>query len=332
MRSGSAITLSKGWWKKEQPQGLAKSAGAFEGALEAYAKAEAALGKAKPEDAVKAFEAALDGLATAGKAVAAEARAAEKKTKDKKARADLSNTQSVMGKPLAKEIVTARKKLAPIEETLAAGDYGTADAHRAYIERWAPKIKRRPVSFALGLPSYNPEDMRFNFHYFKAPRGLVVPLKKHAGVRKFTYGKIGTAALAEEVGEDAYGMRTLCLHIEGRRIPGLAKRLRLMLKKLGVTQFNKVKILEGDQEIDGDDEDGIDDDTALEAFDLDGTDGDDDAFDDDDAFEGDDDASEGDGDDGEDDGAEPDPGRRARLDALAERIAALKARVAALAP
>lgn len=270
MKSASSISLSKSWWKKEAPDGLKKSGTGFEKALDEHAKADGALAKAKPEAAISAFESALSALASAGKSVAAEAKDLEKKEKDKKKKADLANTQAVMGKPLAKAIEAERKKLEALEEAVAAGDFGTPEAHKAFLQKWAPKIKRGQISFAIGLPSNKPEEMRFNFHMTKDPRGLANPLKKHANAKKFTFGKAGTLALAEAHGEEDATTRTLCLYLEGRRIPGLAKRVRLMLKKLGVSQFGKVRILEGGVEVDGADED--DEDETIQAFDLDAPD------------------------------------------------------------
>ncbi|GMG82660.1 hypothetical protein LNKW23_18730 [Paralimibaculum aggregatum] len=271
MKSASQITLSKAWWKKEAPDGLKKSAPAFEKALEAFARADAALGKGRPDAEIDAFEGALSGLAGAGRQVAAEAKDLEKKAADRKAGAELANTVAVMGKPLAREIDAQRRKLEPLEDAVAAGDFGTPEAHKAFLAKWAPKIKRGTVSFAIGLPSNKPEEMRFNFHMSKDPRGLANPLKKHAGAKKFTFGRAGTLKLAAEVGEEDVGARTLCLHLEGRRIPGLAKRIRLMLKKLGFSQFGRVKVLEGGTELDAADEDTPDD-IALDAVDLDAPD------------------------------------------------------------
>lgn len=271
MKSASQISLSKAWWTKEAPDGLKKSGVAFEKALTAFAKADAALGKGKPQDEIDDFEAALAALSTAGKQVATEAKDLEKKQADKKLKSDLSNTVAVMGRPLAKAIETERKKLEPLEEAVAAGAFGSPEEHKAFLNKWAPKIKRGTISFAIGLPSNKPEEMRFNFHVSKDPRGLANPLKKHAHAKKFTFGRAGTLKLAEEVGEDDVGARTLCLYLDGRRIPGLAKRVKLMLKKLGVSQFGRVKILEGELELDAADDD-MPDNVAIEDVDLDAPD------------------------------------------------------------
>ncbi len=269
MKSASQIALSKAWWRKEAPPGLKKSAAAFEKALEELAKAEAALGNGASDQGAKAFEAALSSMQAAGKQVAAEAKDLEKKEKDKKAKAELANTQAVMDKPLAKEIAAARAKLAQLGDGKGS-DFGDAAAHARFVKSWAPRIKRGQVSFAVGMPSAKPEEMRLNFHMTKDGRGLASVLKREAGAKKVAFGRAGALALAEEAGEAGEAdtnARTLCLDIEGGRIPGLAKRVRLLLKALGVSQFGKVLVLEGGVEVDAADED-LPDDLALAAVDL----------------------------------------------------------------
>lgn len=267
MKSASSITLSKAWWKKEAPEGLKKSGGAFEKALEEVSKAEGGSGAR----AAEALEAALAKLEAAAKQVASEAKDLEKKAKDKGAKTDLANTQAVMGKPLAKAVAALRAQAQAQAQAAGgaaeeAGQFTDPAAHAAFIKKWAPRIKRGQVSFAVCLPSNKPEEMRFNFHASKDGRGLAGILKKEVGATKFTFGKAGSAAMAEEAGEEGVGARTLCLHLEGRQIPGLAKRVRIALKKLGVSQFSKVQILEGGQEIEGSDESETDD--AVPEMDL----------------------------------------------------------------
>ncbi|MGF1444651.1 MAG: hypothetical protein ACFBRM_00445 [Pikeienuella sp.] len=266
MKSASQITLTKAWWKKEAPDGLKKSASAFEKALDEYAKAEAGLEKGKPDQAARAFEAALSSLESAGKQVATEAKDLEKKEKDKKKKADLANTQAVMEKPLAKEIAAARSKIEEVSDA-APGDFVSAAAHAQFVRKWAGKIKRGSVSFAIGLPSADPADMRFNFHASKDGRSLASVLKSAAKAKKTTFGRAGALALAEDVGDEDATARTLCLDLEGPRIPGLAKRVRLMLKALGISQFGKVQVLEGGVEVDAADDD-LSDEAPIDALDL----------------------------------------------------------------
>jgi hypothetical protein len=129
-------------------------------------------------------------------------------------------------------------------EEAAIGAFASPEAHAAYLAKWAPRLKRRTVNFALGMASKDPSEMRLNFHPKKAGRGLAAVLKKEGGAKKTTFGRAGTDALSESVGAEGEGARTLILTIEGRSIPSLEKRVRLMLRTLGVSVFGKVKIVE----------------------------------------------------------------------------------------
>ena len=59
--------------------------------------------------------------------------------------------------------------------------------------------------------------------------------------------------MAEAMGDEATN-KTLVLHLEGRPIPALGKRVRIMLRKLKISHFNKVKILVDGQEAETSDE------------------------------------------------------------------------------
>lgn len=271
MKSGSTIELTRAWWKKEAPDGLKKSAPAFEKAIEDLAKARAAL-EGGGDAAARALEKAALALEKAAKDVAAEAKELEKKEKDKARRKDLQNTAEVMGKPLEKALGELGAEIDAERgggEDDDAGDDVLSDPalHAAWVKKVAAKLKRGTWNFALGLPSTDPAEMRFNFHRKKGGRVLGAQLKKAIGAKKFTFGKAGTQELAEDVsGEDVSG-RTLVLYLEGRNIPGLAKRVKLMLRLLGVSSFGKVKVVHDGQELDSADDDA--DDAPLEAVDLD---------------------------------------------------------------
>jgi hypothetical protein len=283
MKSNSSIELTKAWWKKEGPDSLKKSGPAFEKAVDEYAKARAGL-EGKGETAAKALEKAIDALEKAAKDVASEAKELEKKASDKAAKTDLKNTADVMGKPLERALMEARAAIAaelePPEddgdEDEEASDDKLVDPalHGAYIKKIGAKLKRGTWNFAVGLPSNDPAAMRFNFHRKKGGRALGAQLKKACGAKKFTFGKAGTSDLAADVSGEDTSARTLVLYLEGRRIPGLAKRVKLMLRQLKVSAFGKVKIVVDGEEIDGADDAALD--TPLEAFDLDTPDAEDD--------------------------------------------------------
>ncbi len=271
MKSATSIQLGKAWWKKEAPEGLKKSGAGFEKALDLYAKANAGL-RSPDARALEAFEAALEALEDAAKKVAQEARELAGKEKDKARKKDLENTAEVMDKPLKREIAAARAAMPEIEDD---EDEDSADTladpaqHAAYLKKTAGKLKKRTFNFALGLPSNEPEDLRLLFHPKKAGRGLAAKLKKAIGAKKFTFGQAGTEALSEEMGAEGDGARTLVLVLEGRNIPGLAKRVKLLLKKMNVSAFGRVKILKDGQEVDGADEAT---DEALEPLDMEAAD------------------------------------------------------------
>lgn len=274
MKSASSIQLSKAWWKKEAPEGLGKVGEAFGAAIEAYAKANAALRK-PTRKALQVFEDALDDVEDAGKDVAAEAKALEKAEKsggDKARLKDLKNTITVMGRPLDRELNAARASAEEVEQYLDdieddGGDDPLTDPkrHAAYISALSPKLKKGTFSFALAMTSNDPADMRFLFHRKRGGRSLAGRLRRALKVKKFTFGVAGTQKLAEEVAGEDVSKRTLVLFIEGRRIPSLARRVKVMLRRLGVTQFSRVKVYENGKEIESADETT---DEKLEELDL----------------------------------------------------------------
>ncbi|MEM9147946.1 MAG: hypothetical protein AAGC57_17325 [Pseudomonadota bacterium] len=279
MKSASNFECTKQWWKKEQPGGLKKSAQPFERAIEEVVKCRAAF---TPGDAgsAKTLAKALDLLEKTGKDVSTEAKDLEKKTKDKKEKTDLQNTVQVMDKPLTKLLQEYRGELdeAPepedddedVDEEVSANALTDPDQHSAYIRKIAPKLKRKVFSFALGLPSNDPADMRFSFHPKKGGRGLGGGLKKAIGAKKFTFGKAGTDELETSVtGGEGSGGRTLVLYLEGRNIPSLAKRVKLMLRSLKISAFGKVKIVKDGKELESADDST---DLSVEAVDLDAPD------------------------------------------------------------
>ncbi|MGF1446583.1 MAG: hypothetical protein ACFBRM_10330 [Pikeienuella sp.] len=271
MKSANNIQFNKAWWNKEKPDGIKKSDGDFIKAIEAYAAANAAL-RNPDQKAIDAFEQACDALEKAGKKVAAEAKDLEKaakKAKDKAAQTDLANTITVMERVLPGEIRSALSNLPDLEDDddEAAGDSLTDPTeHSAYLKKIAGKLKKRTFSFGLGLPSNDPADMRFLFHPKKAGRGLAGKLKKAVGAKKMTWGLAGTTALTSEMGVEDEGARTLVLNIEGRMIPGLAKRVKVMLKRMKVASFGRVKILKDGAEVDNADDETDD---QIEEMDLD---------------------------------------------------------------
>lgn len=274
MKSNSSIQLSKSWWQKEQPKDLDRAGKAFEDAIVRFTKANAGMRSPTPA-AITAMREAVDALEDAGRQVASKVGELEKKAKgDKDLLKDLSNTRAVMEKVLPRELERLRTECAEAEETgdeeeTGPGDFADPDRYKAYLKRFSGKLKRNVYSFGLALTSNDPADMRLNLHKTKGGRGLVAQLKKAVPVKKFTFGTAGTMALSQELGGEVEGARTLILHIEGKKIPGLAKRTKLMFRKLGVSAFGQVKIFYDGVEAESAD-DSVDD--VIEDIDLTGDD------------------------------------------------------------
>lgn len=129
----------------------------------------------------------------------------------------------------------------------------------AYFRKFTPGLVNGQLNFAVGVPPGKPEAVRLMFHRSRSGKSLVGLLKKELGACKVTSGIAGAAKLAEAMGDDPTN-RTLVLDLEGRPIPALGKRVRIMLRRLKVPGFNKVKILVGGQEAeisDGTDDEDI---------------------------------------------------------------------------
>lgn len=274
MKSGSSITLTKSWWTKEAPEGLKKSDKLFEKAVESFAKAESAA-KTPTDKTVEALEQAAEELQDAGDKVVTECKELlkeAKKAKDKARTTDLENTIKVMGGPLSSALQTALEAIpdpdGPDEdEEPDANVFTDPELHATYLKKKMGKLKRKPYTFAIGLPTNDPGDMRMNLHPKKAGRGLAGVLKKQAGAKKFTFGRAGGLALAEEYDLEGITGRTLVIELQGRRIPSLAKRMKLFLKRMRVTAFGVVTIIQNGQVIETADE-TTPDDAPLEEIDV----------------------------------------------------------------
>lgn len=267
MRSAASIQLDKAWWKKERPAALKKSGPQFEKGLEAY---EDAASSGKKGD-VAPLESALKLLEKIAKDVVAEAKTLEKATKDKKEKEDLSNTIAVMERPLASAIAAERKRAAELAKA-AKEDEESAIVdpaqYLAYFRKFTPPLLTGQVNFAVGVPPGRPEAVRLMFHRSQSGKALVGHLKKELGTCKSTFGTAGSANLAETAGDDVTN-RTLVLDLEGKQIPALGKRVRIMLRKLKISEFSKVKVLVAGQEAETSDDTDGDDVAPLDAGDDD---------------------------------------------------------------
>jgi len=250
--SVAALKLDRTWWRATQPAALNRSGRGFEKAIEAFTKAKLGLKRRPDAESLGRFEAALEGIEDAARAVVSEAKKLKRKA-DSEVKSELTATISVLGTPLTKRVGEWRDKATELETELDDNDddiFGTLDNHRAYVKRMVPRLKRNPHKFALCLPSNDPEDMRFCFHRSKQPRALGLRLKKHLNTRRFTYGIIGGEGLARQIGIIDLEPRTLVVYLQGRTFPSLARRIRILLRKLKIAQYSRVRVIREGEEVD----------------------------------------------------------------------------------
>ena len=141
------------------------------------------------------------------------------------------------------------------EEDEDPGALADPEAYSAYLKKTAMRLRKKPMNFALAMPSGDPMSLRFRFDRKKPGKMLAGRLKKESETVKVTFGRAGTQALALEHGLERIGAKTLVLDLTGRELPRLAKQVRKMLRGMGVTLFRKIVILKDGAAIDEDTED-----------------------------------------------------------------------------
>ncbi len=249
MKSNTMIQLNAAWWKKEQPPLIKDGVGKrFLGAITDFEAANTALAKsvkAKKQDLsgdVAQVEQKLAALETVGKAALKEIAKLLKSTpKDAKVKKDLENTQDVLGKPLMRELDSIRGSLLGLEEDADEGDLKSEDDYKKYLATMLPRLRKGAFSFALVMPSAKPEEIRMAFHRKKDGKAMTGPLRKAAGGGKFTWGIAAAEKRMDEVDEESG--TTLILALDGKRLPGMAKKIKLMFRLMDSKTFKKVKLL-----------------------------------------------------------------------------------------
>ncbi|HTW70716.1 MAG TPA: hypothetical protein VME47_12575 [Acetobacteraceae bacterium] len=233
MKKGEQPEFSAKWWKDEQPKGL-KSAGELGNALKDYETAKHKLGSTgKASDADDVWD-ALDDVKRAVKAVIAEA----SKAKDN---AEMDATVDCLDK--FDRGYTQEERW--IEEHTKGGTFTDPEAYQEYL---ATVLKRLRTSrgmnfgFVLGKKA---EDHRLALHRSKAARALAMMLVKETGIQQMTFG----TARADKDDSEA-----LLLILEGRQLPGMAKKGERMLMKMMPLPFKKMNLeVEGKKAKDLDD-------------------------------------------------------------------------------
>ncbi|MBL4613853.1 MAG: hypothetical protein JKY27_03130 [Magnetovibrio sp.] len=259
MKSKTEIQLNTKWWEREQPPSIkAKSGAAFLTAIKGFTKSNDELGKAiqaKKANDVARLAGEVGGkigvLEKAGKTVAiAVGKLLKLAPADAKEKLDLENTLAVMNKPLARELDTLRGSLEGMEGDPDEGDLTDVEAYKMYLGKVMPKLRKGAYSFAIVMPSNKFEDLRMVVHRTKDGKVLAGPLRKASGGGKFTWGTAAAESKVEEVEDES--SKTLILALDGKHIPGLAKKVKFMLRAMDIKTFTKVKLLIDGAEIETD--------------------------------------------------------------------------------
>lgn len=261
MKKGTKnFKLDDGWWKKESHPEVFKAAEKFGRALKAFSAADNSLNLTADDEQLSQSELAelkkattlLADVEKEGRDFAGKCQGLGKSSRDKKAAEAFAITGDVLKKALPKAIQDKREEYDSYDGDADDAPLVTPEAHKAYLKKMLPRLKRMPLNFGFALVSGEPTDQRFLFHKQKAPRSLSTSLKSDTNAKKLTFG---TAAAGHLVAEERYGGNTLILSLEGKPVPNLARRARLLFQKLGIATFNKIVVTREGQEVELSDED-----------------------------------------------------------------------------
>lgn len=267
MKKGESPELSVAWWKKSQPKGL-KSAGKLEIVLSAYERAKKNVAGGD-EDAASMARDQLGLIEKAADDVAAEAG----KAKGVQEMQDTADCMKKMGK-----LIDAERKW--IEENAEddEGQFADPEAYKKYLVKTLKRLRssgEMNFGFVLGKKA---AETRIAFHKSKSAKGLANILVKETGIHLMTFGVAvpdtaeGRAAVRLEAGQDGKPdddpdkSTTLLLSLEGRQLPGMAKKAAKMLKAFKPLPFKKLRLfLEGKEVEDLADPEDTEPDEEVEA-------------------------------------------------------------------
>ena len=232
MKKGEQPELSARWWKSSQPDGL-RSAGRLEDALNDYEVARHKFETNTDGDTAEAASKALDGVASAAKPVLAEAGKA-------KAKPDMEWTVDALRK-LDRPIAAARKWIAVRVADSAEGEFGDPEIYHEYLLTALKRLRGSDaMNFGLVLGK-TAEDHRMALHKSKSAKALAAVLVQATGLHQMTFG----IARSDEKRSDV-----MVLDIEGRQLPGLAKKASRMLKRFKPLPFKQLKLAMAGRDVD----------------------------------------------------------------------------------
>ena len=233
VKKGEQPELSARWWTRSQPQGL-RSAGRLEEALKQYNSARRKFESDRGEAEAEAASEALDSVAAAAKAVIAEA------GKAKGGAPELEWTAECL-KRIDRPIAAARKSILTQTEEDAAGEFGDPEVYHEYLLTALKRLHGSgTMNFGLVLGK-KAEDHRLALHKAKSAKALATLLVQETGLHQMTFGTARADAKRGDV---------MVLDLEGRQLPGLAKKGTRMLKRFKPLPFKQLKLAVAGRDVD----------------------------------------------------------------------------------
>ncbi|MGH7040604.1 MAG: hypothetical protein ACREFY_00550 [Acetobacteraceae bacterium] len=232
MKKGEQPELSARWWKASQPDGL-RSAGRLEDALKDYETARRKFEADSGEPQAEAASEALDAIGSAVKAVNTEVAKAQ-------GGPELEWTADCL-KKFDRLINAARKWIDERTEEADEGEFGAPEIYHEYLLLALKRLRGSgEMNFGLVLGK-TAEDHRLALHKAKSAKALAGILVKQTGLHQMTFG---IARTDEKRGD------VMVLDIEGRQLPGLAKKGTRMLKRFKPVPFKQIKLAMGGRDVD----------------------------------------------------------------------------------
>lgn len=261
MKSNARFQLDEKWWDREAPKDLGRASDRFRDALKKFSSADSALNLSSDDDQLSKYDLAelatatklLDELVAACDAALKEVESLAKSKKDTEPerQTDLDNTVEALKKGFVRAVAEKREEYDSYDGCGVNAPLVTPAAHAAYLKRMLPRLKRMEHNFGFALVSNDPDAQRLLFSKKRGPRSLANNIRNDTRPRLITWGTaVGGGALAG----GAYGGMVLVLTLEGKKVPNLARRIRLLFRSLGLSMFNKVVIRQDGVEQDASDE------------------------------------------------------------------------------
>lgn len=146
------------------------------------------------------------------------------------------NTVAAM-KALPAKLAEARVEAEDLKEE-EKGLFGNPEKYQIYLQSWLKKARSTPLTFAFVAGASSAEH-RLMLHRSKDPAVLFAKLKSETGLKKGAFGMV--AAHAEDPA-------SLVLEVDTKPLPGLPKKLRLLLKRFKPQPFDRVLVtMEGEE-------------------------------------------------------------------------------------